>query len=178
MHDFSVIICRCCKNVYVNSCFPCMATLWNSLTIECFTLTYGLYGFNSSINCRFFLKRFPVCFNLFVLLFQVAPCLVVAIQPCKELIFFFKKNIIRLIQAYLAPYVTLIYSQPCHIPSPGIFRTWSIFKTLQKFHQAYSVLSIVRIAYSGIIKSYSAIFRSLCNAWICRNLAYLESRNI
>ena len=88
------------------------------------------------------------------------------------------KNIIRLIQAYLAPCVTLIYSQTCHIPSPGIFRTRVIFKTLQKFHQAYSERNIVRIAYSAIIQSYSTICRSLCNACICRSLAYLESWNI
>ena len=36
------------------------------------------------INCRFFLNRFPLCFNLFVLLFLVTVCLVVAIQPCME----------------------------------------------------------------------------------------------
>ena len=36
------------------------------------------------INCRFFLNRFPLCFNLFVLLFLVRVCLVVAIQPCME----------------------------------------------------------------------------------------------
>ena len=33
---------------------------------------------------RFFLNRFPVCFNLFVLLFLVTSCLVVAVQPCME----------------------------------------------------------------------------------------------
>ena len=45
------------------------------------------YGFRSSqlsFNCRFFLIRFPVCFNLFVLLFLVTPCLIVAVQPCME----------------------------------------------------------------------------------------------
>ena len=31
-------------------------------------------------NYRFFLKRFPVCFNLFVLHFLVTPCLVVAVS--------------------------------------------------------------------------------------------------
>ena len=36
LHDFSVTIPRCYKNVYVNSFFPCTATLWNSLPIECF----------------------------------------------------------------------------------------------------------------------------------------------
>ena len=32
------------------------------------------------INCRFFLKRFSVCFNHFMLLFLVIPCLVVAVH--------------------------------------------------------------------------------------------------
>ena len=36
------------------------------------------------INCRHFLKRFPICFDLFVLLFLVTPCLAVAVQPCME----------------------------------------------------------------------------------------------
>ena len=61
-----------------NSFFPRKASLWNSLPIECFPLTYNLNGF------RFFLKRFPVRFNICVLLFLVTPCLVVAVQPCKE----------------------------------------------------------------------------------------------
>ena len=89
LHDFSVSIPRCYKDVYVNSFFPRTARLWNSLPIECFPLTYDLSGFKSRINgtpfnCRFFLIRFPVCFNLFVLLFLVTPCLVVAVQPCME----------------------------------------------------------------------------------------------
>ena len=79
---------RCCKDVYVNSFFPRTARLWNSLPIECFPLTYDLSGFkcriNISFNCRFFLNKFPLCFNLFVLLFLVTPCLVVAVQPCME----------------------------------------------------------------------------------------------
>ena len=36
LHDFSVTIPRCYKDVYVNSFFPCTAKLWNSLPIECF----------------------------------------------------------------------------------------------------------------------------------------------
>ena len=35
-------------------------------------------------NCRFFPKRFSVCFNLFVLLFLVTPSLAVAVQPNME----------------------------------------------------------------------------------------------
>ena len=42
LHDFSVTIPRCYKDVYVNSFFPCTARLWNSLPIECFPLTYDL----------------------------------------------------------------------------------------------------------------------------------------
>ena len=42
LHDFSVTIRRCYKDVYVNSFFP--------LPIECFPLTYDLSGFKSRIN--------------------------------------------------------------------------------------------------------------------------------
>ena len=50
LHDFSVAIPRCYKDVYVNSFFPRTAKLWNSLPIECFPLTYDLSGFKSRIN--------------------------------------------------------------------------------------------------------------------------------
>ena len=39
LHDFSVIIPRYYKDVYVNSLFPRKASLWNFLPIECFSLT-------------------------------------------------------------------------------------------------------------------------------------------
>ena len=48
LHDFSVTIPRCYKDV--NSFFPRTAKLWNSLPTECFPLTYDLTGFNSRIN--------------------------------------------------------------------------------------------------------------------------------
>ena len=50
LHDFSVTIPRCYKDVYVNSFFPRTAKLWNSLPIEYFALTYDLSGFKSRIN--------------------------------------------------------------------------------------------------------------------------------
>ena len=50
LHDFSVTIPRCYKDVYANSFFPHTARLWNSLPIECFPLTYNLNGFKSRIN--------------------------------------------------------------------------------------------------------------------------------
>ena len=34
LHDFSVTIPRCYKDVYVNSFFPCTGRLWNFLPIE------------------------------------------------------------------------------------------------------------------------------------------------
>ena len=42
LHDFSVVIPRCCKDVYVNSFFPRTARLWNSLPIECFPLKFRI----------------------------------------------------------------------------------------------------------------------------------------
>ena len=36
LHDFSLTIPSCYKDVYVNSFFPCTARLWNSSSIECF----------------------------------------------------------------------------------------------------------------------------------------------
>ena len=87
-HDFYVTISRCYKDVYVDSFFPSTATLWDSLSTKCFPLTYDLNGLESriktSFNCRLFLNRFHLCLNLFVFLFVVIPCLVVAVQPCIE----------------------------------------------------------------------------------------------
>ena len=50
LHNFSVTIPICYKNVYVNRFFPCTVRLLNSLPIECFLLTYNLNGFKSRIN--------------------------------------------------------------------------------------------------------------------------------
>ena len=50
LHDFSLTIPRCYKDVYVNSFFPRTAKLRNTLPIECFPLTYDLSGFKFRIN--------------------------------------------------------------------------------------------------------------------------------
>ena len=50
LHNFSVTIPRCYKDVYVNSFFLRTARLWNSLPTECFPLTYDLSGFKSRID--------------------------------------------------------------------------------------------------------------------------------
>ena len=85
----------------ISSFFPCTARLWNSLPIKCFPLAYNVNGLKSrikSFNCRFFLKRLPVCVNLFVLLFLAIPYRIVAVQPCMEWIPIKKKlNLLRLL---------------------------------------------------------------------------------
>ena len=50
LHDCSVTIPRCYKDVCINCFFPCTASLWNSLPTECFPLTYDLNGFKSGID--------------------------------------------------------------------------------------------------------------------------------
>ena len=54
LHDFSVTIPRCYKDVYVNSFFPRTARLWNSLPIDCFPLTLNFmapfYGWGSTAS--------------------------------------------------------------------------------------------------------------------------------
>ena len=50
LHNFSVAMSGCYKDVYVNSFFPRTARLWNSLPVECFPLTYDLNDFKSRIN--------------------------------------------------------------------------------------------------------------------------------
>ena len=85
LHDFSATISRSSSH---------NKTLKLSAYIEYFPLTHALLSF----SCGFFLKRFPLCFNLFVLLLLVTPRLVVAVQPCmkwipmKEEIINLKKN--------------------------------------------------------------------------------------
>ena len=96
LHDFSVTIPRCSNDVYANSFFPLTGRLWNSLPIEWFPLTCDLSGFTFKIMwhrlTRLFLNRFPVSFNLFVLLFLVTPCLV-DVQLCMEWIPILKKSL-------------------------------------------------------------------------------------
>ena len=81
LHDFfhHSEMLQGCLDVYVNSFFPCTGRLCISLPVECFPLIYDLNYFKSRIkipfNCRFFLNRFLVCFNLFVLFFLVTPWL-------------------------------------------------------------------------------------------------------
>ena len=58
LHDFSVTILRCYKDIYVNSFFPRTGRLWNFLSIEYFPLTYNLNGCKSRINRHLLNVRF------------------------------------------------------------------------------------------------------------------------
>ena len=55
LHNFSVTVPTCYKNVYVNSFFPHTARLRNSWPIECSPLTYDLNGFMPSLTYTFWL---------------------------------------------------------------------------------------------------------------------------
>ena len=50
LHDFSVTIPRCYKDIYVSSFFLRKARLWNSLPREFFPSTYDLNGFKSRMK--------------------------------------------------------------------------------------------------------------------------------
>ena len=85
MHDFSATIPRCYKDVYVNSSFPCMAKLWNSLPIE--------------------------CFPSIVVAFLVTPCLVVAVQPCMEWIPIKKKQQQKTLYSCISDRITRAFNR-------------------------------------------------------------------
>ena len=69
MHDFSVIIPTCYKDVYVNHFFPRRAKLWNSLSVEFFLLTFHLKpSFNRHLSSlSSFWTAFLHAFYLFLL---------------------------------------------------------------------------------------------------------------
>ena len=51
---FFVTVPRCYKDVYVISFFPRLATLWNPLNAESFSLTYDLHCSKSRVNRHLF----------------------------------------------------------------------------------------------------------------------------
>ena len=66
------------------------------------------------LSCSFFLNRFPVYFNLFVLLFPVAPCLLVALQPCMERIPIKRVYSMQIFIVSLLMPLSCNKPQPCH----------------------------------------------------------------
>ena len=67
--------------------FEPLADHWNVASLSLF---YSIGRCSSELaqqtpmNFRFFLKKFPVCFNVFVLLFLVTSCVVVDVQSCMD----------------------------------------------------------------------------------------------
>ena len=61
LHDISVNIPRCYKDVYVNSFFLWAARPWNSWPKECFPLTFDLKGFKSRINRHLLSVGYALC---------------------------------------------------------------------------------------------------------------------
>ena len=62
MHDFSVTIPRCCKNVLVNNFFPRTAKVLKFLPVECFPLNYDLNSCKPRTN-QHLLKPFCTSFS-------------------------------------------------------------------------------------------------------------------
>ena len=89
LHDFSVTIPKCYRDVCVKIFFPRTVRLWSSLPAKCFPLTCDLNGIKSRVKRHFFLRALfnqfsYIMFILFFLLFLVTPCLVVERNPIKK----------------------------------------------------------------------------------------------
>ena len=69
LHEFSVTIPRCYKDIYVNNFFPHTARHWNSLPVEGFPLTYALNSCKSRIKRHLLTVGFFGTGFLFALIF-------------------------------------------------------------------------------------------------------------
>ena len=65
------------------------------------------------------------------------------------------------IAAYLELCVTLVYSEPCHVQNPGIFRTYDTFRTLSRHILAYSEQCVTIAYWEPCHIQNFAIFRNL-----------------
>ena len=85
--------------------------------------------------------------------------------------YMFYSYIFSYIVAYLKLFVTLAYSEPCHIQNPGIYRTQHVFRSLSRHILAYSEDCVTRILRT---LSYSE-FSHIKNFGIFRILGMSES---
>ena len=88
----------------------------------------------ASDTFRIILAYSALCFFRYMLAYSI----ILSIIKAYPFILRHCSGIFKLIQAYSAPFVTLAYSQPCHILSLGLFRTGGLFKALQNVDQTYS----------------------------------------
>ena len=85
LHDSSVAIPRCYKDVYVNSFFPGTVCLQYFVLAKCFPLTYDLNGFKSRVVGTICLWAFSnqlsyLVFIFFLFFFFITPYVKVAFQ--------------------------------------------------------------------------------------------------
>ena len=80
MHDFSVAIHRCCKDIHVDRLFPPTDSLWDFLPVECFPLTYNLNVLASRVNKHpaSLVNLYQLSYRpfLFIFIFLLPLCLV------------------------------------------------------------------------------------------------------
>ena len=74
--------------------------------------------------------------------------------------------------AYLEPSVILVYSEPCHIQNPRIFRTQDIFRTLSRNTLTYPELCVTPAIWETCHIQNFVIFRILAHLGL---EAYSES---
>ena len=79
LHDFSVIIPRCYKDVSFNSVFPRTARLLNSLPVEWFLLTFDLNCFKSAVNTHLLSNQLSYILFLYFSPFSPFSC---SSMPC------------------------------------------------------------------------------------------------
>ena len=150
-----------------------MSRLWNKVPdCACLWFKFSIQYVVLRLSRRKVSKMFP-CGASFSCVFD--EMFVEVFQFHNSRIYTHIETLLRHIQAYSAPCVTLAYSQPCHILNPDISRTAGVFKTMRNVDQTYLKLCH---------RHYSTIFRHIQNlvyiqnTCICRNLAYSESWNI
>ena len=94
--------------------------------------------------------------------------------------YFFVLAIMRLIQTYSEPRISLAYSQHCIILALTYLEPEAYSNHHETSPRNIQNLAIVRTVYSGIIQPYPGMFRTLCNlayaaAWLVDNPGILRT---
>ena len=136
--------------------FPHTARIWNSLT---------------SFNFRFSLKRFPVCCNLFVLLFLVTPWHVVAVQPCMECESQFKKKHVKKISFLLSFFYFFFSLFVGALLKSLSLENWTLYDYDELFlwigWAAKGVKPSIQLGLLSEILTMANIWHVLSRIWIC-----------
>ena len=101
--------------------------------------------------CRFFLNRFFVCCNLFVLLFLVTPCVVVAVQSCMEGIPIKKNKVKPSWEIFRSTHNSLLNNfQLSKLENNSNFNGWALIlvqylSCLKRSHKKFCPISLLLI---------------------------------